>query len=63
MIWYVLLTETRECNESGDHEDGMQVELLLDIVVPGESVLVHNHPVNGQDEGANQKDRWYDHNE
>lgn len=57
-----ILTESRECDESGDHEHWMQIKLQFWVIGPGESSAIVNDPENGQNQGANQQDRGQDHN-
>lgn len=51
-----ILTESGECDEAGDHQHWMQIELQFWIVRPCESASVVYDPEDGEDERANQQD-------
>lgn len=41
------LTKSGERDEASNHEDGMQIELLLGTLRPGEAIAVEHHPEEG----------------
>lgn len=55
-----ILTKSRECDEAGNHQDGMEIELLLGTLRPGEAIAIEHHPEEGQHEDAHQQDRGQD---
>lgn len=57
------LTESRECDETSDHEHRMQIELQFGIISPGEATAVVYDPEDGEDETANQQDCREDNHE
>lgn len=59
----IRLTESGECDEAGDHEDRVQVELQFGIIAPSESTAVINDPENGEDERADEQNCREDNNQ
>ena len=55
------LTVTHEEHEARDHEDRVQVELLLYVLVPREAALEEIHPHEGEDEHPEEEDLSEEH--
>ena len=50
-----ILTMPHEEDEAGNHEDGMEVELLAHLVPPAEPIPVQLNPDQGKDQHAKQQ--------